>query len=61
MFIRDYPFRTSTVTICETHHLYTLYDGLTSDIPECLLSYFIVRTYINDVIHNTYMEVYKLC
>ena len=61
MFVRDYPFTTHTVTICEAHHLYTVYDGSVSDIPECLLSYTIVKATVNDSIHNTYMEVYKLC
>ena len=57
MYVRDYPFSTATCTICEVHHLDTLYDGPVAKIPEWLKKYYVVRNHLNNVIKNTYMEV----
>ena len=57
MYVGDYPFSTPTCTICEVHHLDTLYDGPVTAIPECIKKYYVVRNRRNKTINNTYMEV----
>ena len=58
MKVKNFPFKTPTVTIVEPNRYDTLYDGPVENIHDYLLKYEILRYRVNTAINNTYMEVY---
>lgn len=57
MTLKNYKFKTATVTICEPNRFERLFDGVVEKIPSFLMDYTIVYIKVNPYIDNTYLEV----